>query len=128
MPVFMFLSAFANLFGIGGSSIISRFLGLKQKGRAENCSAFCIWAGIAASVLYEIVNFIFRKPLFDILGASEDTLSYLNSYVFWTVTIGTCPTTALNFGIITIFQATGTKIRPLILFIPFFKKISDKQK
>lgn len=46
MPVFMFLTAFANLFGIGGSSVIPRFLGTDKKKDARHCAAFCVWGGI----------------------------------------------------------------------------------
>ena len=49
MPVFMFLTALANLFGIGGASVISRSLGVGNTKRAKQCAAFCIWtaAGVA---------------------------------------------------------------------------------
>lgn len=42
MPVFIFLTAFANLFGIGGSSLISRCLGAGNLEKAKQTSAFCI--------------------------------------------------------------------------------------
>lgn len=92
MPVFMFLTAFANLFGIGGSSVISRFLGMERKKDARHCAAFCVWGGIGVSILYGILIWAFHEPLFHLLGASEDTWEYLKSYIFWTVTIGSCPT------------------------------------
>lgn len=92
MPAFMFLTAFANLFGIGGSSVISRFLGMERKEDTRHCAAFCVWSGIAASILYGVVIWLCRRPLFALLGATEETWDYLKSYVFWTVTIGACPT------------------------------------
>lgn len=92
MPVFMFLTAFANLFGIGGSSVISRFLGMDRKKDARHCAAFCVWSGVCASILYGLLVWIFHEPLFTLLGASNDTWDYLKSYIFWTVTIGSCPT------------------------------------
>lgn len=92
MPVFMFLTAFANLFGIGGSSVISRFLGMDRKSEARHCAAFCVWSGVCVSVLYGILIWIFHEPLFSLLGASRDTWDYLKSYIFWTVVIGSCPT------------------------------------
>ena len=51
MPLFIFLTALANLFGIGGASLISRCLGVGDREKAGRCSAFCIWsaAGIAAA-------------------------------------------------------------------------------
>ena len=51
MPLFIFLTALANLFGIGGASLISRCLGVGDREKAGHCSAFCLWsaAGIAAA-------------------------------------------------------------------------------
>lgn len=46
-PVFMVFMALGNLFGIGGSSAISRALGEKNEQRARHISAFCamvLWA------------------------------------------------------------------------------------
>ena len=40
-PVFMVFMALGNLFGIGGSSAISRALGEKKAERAKNISSFC---------------------------------------------------------------------------------------
>ena len=46
MPCFMFLTAFANLFGLGGSSLISRCLGSDEREKARHtrfstASPFC---------------------------------------------------------------------------------------
>ena len=45
MPIFVFLTAFANLFGIGGSSMIARSLGRGDKAAARHASSFSIWTG-----------------------------------------------------------------------------------
>lgn len=43
-PVFMIFMALGNLFGIGGSSAISRALGEKKFERAKHISSFCcLW-------------------------------------------------------------------------------------
>lgn len=92
MPCFMFLTAFANLFGLGGSSLISRCLGLGDRARAGRTAAFCIWTGIAAAFLYGITILLLEPVLFPLLGAKEDTWSYLRQYVFWTIGVGAIPT------------------------------------
>ena len=43
MPMFVFLTGLANLFGIGGSSLLSRCLGAGDHGKAKQTAAFCIW-------------------------------------------------------------------------------------
>ena len=42
-PIFVILAAIANLFGIGGSSVISRSLGMKKPQRARSVFAFCLY-------------------------------------------------------------------------------------
>ena len=92
MPCFMFLTAFANLFGIGGSSLISRCLGSGDKEKARHTAAFCIWSGIVVSLLYGIAIIRMEPVLFPVLGAKAETWEYLKKYVFWTIGIGAVPT------------------------------------
>lgn len=92
MPCFMFLTAFANLFGMGGSSLISRCLGLGDKEKARHTAAFCIWTGIVVSLVYGIAIMLLEPVLFPILGAKTETWEYLKKYVFWTIGIGAVPT------------------------------------
>jgi multidrug efflux pump len=92
MPAFMVLTAIANLFGIGGASLISRSLGVRNRLRAGNAASFAVFncAGIAA--LYAIVLLIFRRPILSFLGSTESDVSYSYTYLFWTVIVGAVPT------------------------------------
>ena len=92
MPCFMFLTAFANLFGLGGSSLISRCLGSDEQEKACHTAAFCIWTGIVVALLYGIAILLLEPVLFPILGAKTETWEYLRQYVFWTIGIGAVPT------------------------------------
>lgn len=92
MPCFMFLTAFANLFGLGGSSLISRCLGSDDQEKARHTAAFCIWTGIAVAFLYGIAILLLEPVLFPVLGAKAETWDYLRQYVFWTISIGAVPT------------------------------------
>lgn len=92
MPCFMFLTAFANLFGPGGSSLISRCLSSDDKGKARHTAAFCIWTGIVVAFLYGIGILLLEPVLFPILGAKAETWGYLKDYIFWTIGIGAVPT------------------------------------
>lgn len=92
MPCFMFLTAFANLFGMGGSSLISRCLGVGDKEKARHTASFCIWTGAAVSLVYGIAILLLEPVLFPVLGAKAETWEYLKKYVFWTIGIGAVPT------------------------------------
>ena len=51
MPAFMILSAIANLFGVGGASVIARQLGNHQRDRAGYAASFAFWGCIAVTLL-----------------------------------------------------------------------------
>lgn len=44
-PWFNLLTALGNLFGLGGSSLISRMMGAQNRGEIKFVSAFSIWGG-----------------------------------------------------------------------------------
>ncbi len=92
MPPFIMLTGIANLFGIGGASLISRCLGSENKEKAQKCAAFSIWTCIAAALLYGLIIYCFRSVIFPFLGTDENTYAYCTSYVLWTIGIGSVPT------------------------------------
>lgn len=92
MPPFILLAGLANLFGIGGSSLVSRSLGAGNPERARRVSAFCIWGAGVVAFLYGISFVIFKPYLLPLFGATETTYEYCYEYLFWTVTIGAVPT------------------------------------
>lgn len=86
-PVFLFLMAAGNIFGIGGSAFISRSLGEKKFDRVKNISSFCLYAGIVVGILGGIVLFVFADPILTACGTSRYTIGYARSYLRW-VAIG----------------------------------------
>lgn len=92
MPIFMLLTAFANLFGIGGASMISRCLGAGDREKARQTAAFCIWSAALVSLCYGAAVLLLRGSLLPLLGADGDTSGFCSTYLFWTVGIGAAPT------------------------------------
>ena len=45
-PMFTLMIAFGDIFGLGGSSVISRLLGEKKDNEAKKTCAFCIWVSL----------------------------------------------------------------------------------
>ena len=91
-PWFSLLTALDNLFGIGGSSLVSRFLGLHRESDARRVSSFCFYGGIAATLAFSLLSFAFMKPILLFLGASAENYGYASSYFLWVVVIGGVPT------------------------------------
>jgi putative MATE family efflux protein len=81
MPVFMLTMAMGSLFGIGGTSVISRALGEGRKEYAKKVSSFCFWTGTGGGILYMIVIWVFEDWFCTIIGASPDTVGYARDYM-----------------------------------------------
>lgn len=80
-PAFLLFMAVGMLFGIGGTSLISRMLGEGNEEKAKNASSFCFWAGLVIGVISMIVIFMFAEPVSMTIGASEDTVGYASQYL-----------------------------------------------
>ncbi len=92
MPPFLFLTGIANLFGIGGASLISRRMGQKRPDAARKCAAFSIWGGLTVSLLYGLAILLFRDRLLPLIGTNETTYPLVYQYLLWTTVIGAVPT------------------------------------
>lgn len=106
MPVFMFLTAFANLFGIGGASMISRCLGAGEREKARQTAAFCIWTAAIVALIYGVAVVLLKNALLPLLGTDEDTRAFCDSYIFWTVGVGAVPT-VLNAALAHLIRSEG---------------------
>ncbi len=80
-PAFLLFMAVGMLFGIGGTSLISRSLGEGNTEKAKNASAFCFWTGLGIGVIAMIFIFLFAEPISRAIGASDDTVGYASQYL-----------------------------------------------
>jgi multidrug efflux pump len=76
MPLFIFLTGIANLFGIGGSSLISRSLGAGKKEKAIHSSAFSIWTSIAVAQSYGLAIYLLSPIILPAFGANQGTYEF----------------------------------------------------
>jgi len=91
--LFFMLSSLANLFGVGGGSLLSRLLGEKREADARRVGSFSVYGSLAIAAVYSLVCLLFTEPLARLLGASDHTIGYASSYLFWVVVIGGIPST-----------------------------------
>ena len=105
-PIFMLMNALANLFGIGGSSLISRMLGSGEQEKTGAVAAFSLWAAGGATLGYSLVCLLFDGALLTMLGTDAGTLGYAKDYLFWTVIVGGLPT-VLNLVLANLIRAQG---------------------
>lgn len=105
-PIFMLMNAFANLFGIGGSSLVSRMLGSGEQKKTGAVAAFSLWAAGGVTLGYSIICLLFDRQFLTLLGTDAGTLPYAQDYLFWTVVVGGLPT-VLNMVLANIVRAQG---------------------
>lgn len=90
-PIVMLVSAFASLMAFGGAPIAAIFMGSGDKEKAENMMGNCFTLLVATSIVLTIVLQLVKTPLLFLVGASNDTImyaeSYLSIYLFGTIAV-----------------------------------------
>lgn len=91
--LFFILTALSNLFGVGGGSLMSRLMGERRDEDAKRVGVFSIYGALFIAIIYATICFLFTEPLARLLGASDNTIGYASSYLFWVVVVGAIPST-----------------------------------
>ncbi len=94
-PLFTVLMAIGNIYGQGGSSLISRLLGSGDCDSAARVSAFCFWFSLLTGVVIAVPMLLLRRPMLQLLGASAETFRHAESY--YLVIVGGAPLVILSF-------------------------------
>ena len=82
-PVFLLMVSLGDLFGLGGSSVMSRLFGQKKDEDGKRVSSFTFYSTIATGVLITVIMLIFQTPILHMLGAEGEVLSYAAEYYIW---------------------------------------------
>lgn len=81
MPVFLMFMAVGTVFGMGGTSVISRALGQGRTEYAKKVCSFCMWGCVAAGIVMSALFLIFMDEILSLVGASPDTWDYTKTYL-----------------------------------------------
>ncbi len=80
-PAFLFFMAVGMLFGIGGTSLISRMLGQGRKKEACHACSFCFWSGAIIGIVGMCIILFGIDPISNLVGATPDTMVYVRQYL-----------------------------------------------
>ena len=80
-PVFLIFTAVGTAFGAGGTSVISRSLGVGNKKHASKVCSFCMWGSAFTGIVLAVLLFAFMDPVLSLIGASADTWDYAGDYL-----------------------------------------------
>lgn len=81
MPIFLIFMGIGNIFGIGGTSVISRALGEGRSDYAKKVCAFCMWSCIGIGLLMSILSLVFMDQILTLVGASPDLFQPAKNYL-----------------------------------------------
>lgn len=80
-PVFLIFTAVGTIFGIGGTSVISRAIGEGRHDYAKRVCSFCMWSCVIVGVAMSAAFLIFMDNILAIVGASPDTWDFARTYL-----------------------------------------------
>ena len=111
-PLFTALMAIGNIFGQGGSSLISRMLGAGDRDGVRRVSAFCFYAAMATGAVIAVPMLLLRGPVLSLLGASSETYRHAESY--YMVLMAGAPLVILSFIHTNLIRSEGMSALSMI--------------
>lgn len=80
-PVFLIFMAAGSVFGMGGTSVISRAMGEGRPEYAKKVCSFCMWGCVAVGIAISAFFLLFMDRLLAWIGASPDTWGPAKTYL-----------------------------------------------
>ncbi len=90
-PVLLAFNAINNLFGVGGSSLMSRALGAKEYETVKKAASISFYAALICAVVFASACCLFHGGLLHILGTDAETRDATWKYLQWTAVCGAVP-------------------------------------
>lgn len=124
LPIISGISAFANLFGMGGAPLFSITRGKGDSKESEYIMGNTFFMLIVSGIVLTILGLIFKRPILFMFGASNDTIYYADGYltiyligtIFVMVSLGMNPfINAQGFGTIGMLTVAIGAIANIIL-------------
>lgn len=112
-PVMLAFNAVNNLFGVGGSSMMSRALGQKDFKTVRHASAFSFYGALICSIVFSVLAGAFLGPLCTAFGATDATMAATESYMLYAVVLG-APFSILNVVLSYLVRAEGNTLHAAI--------------
>ncbi len=81
LPIITIITAFSNLFGMGGAPLCSIARGGHDEEKAEKVMGNSFTMLLITGAVLMVLCLIFRKPILYLFGASDATYPYANEYI-----------------------------------------------
>lgn len=80
-PIFLIFMSVGSVFGIGGTSVISRAIGEGNMTYAKKVCAFCMWGCVATGLVMSVLFLVFMDQILLWAGATTDTWAPAKIYL-----------------------------------------------
>ena len=92
LTLYLAAVALANVFGVGGGSLMARRMGEKRMDEARRVASYSVAVAALSALVFSLLVLMFMDPLLRLLGASENTCAYGRQYLMAAVVVGGVPT------------------------------------
>lgn len=92
LPVYNIMTAIANLFGIGGASVITRAIGENHHHRARRAFVLSVRGALIAAIFYCALLGLIARPFLLAIGGDANSIDFAVWYKIITIVIGGIPT------------------------------------
>lgn len=82
-PIFLLMVSLGDLFGLGGSSVMSRLFGQQKDEEGKRVSSFTFYSAITTGILVAAIMLLLRSPILHMLGAEGEVFHYASEYYTW---------------------------------------------
>lgn len=96
MPILMGIGTIGLMIGAGGSAIVTKTLGEGHKVKANQYFTMLIYTGAALSLILGVIGFVFARPIFSSLGATDELLE--NCIIYGRILLITSPSLVLQMS------------------------------
>lgn len=90
-PLMLAFNCINNLFGIGGSSVMSRAMGAGDEDTVRRSTVFGLYCAVLMALALSAAYLLFDGTFLRLLGADSVTAGKTGEYLFWTVGLGAAP-------------------------------------
>lgn len=105
LPIFTILMAFGNMFGVGGSTFITRLIAKNNSDEAKKIAGYTFYASIITGLLIGLLGYLLMNPIVKLLGSDMATFEYTKQYAI-TLFVGGF-SIILNFSLEQIVRSEG---------------------
>lgn len=112
LPILTVIMAIANVFGVGGSSYISRLLGEKNYSKVKEVSSFSFYGLIISGILITLLCYPVMNNILPLIGTSSNT--FIFSKIYASIIVLSSTIFVLSFGLGALIRAEGAAKESMI--------------